>query len=144
MYYKNKNEIILWSLEWQQDNKFGFIINIRVLELCTWVLQYLKIGSNTRVPGKSILDIGHTTPVVSLEWGLTAWNSIAQQLIGWHFWQEINCSTQNLSTARIQLILAQPYFFVICSNGVKQLKNCVDQFLEPLNFEQLIMSLSQS
>jgi hypothetical protein len=42
------------------------------------------------------------------EWGWTARNLIAQQSIGQHFWQEINCSTQNLSTARIQLILAKP------------------------------------
>ncbi len=35
------------------------------------------------------------------EWGSTAWNLIARQSIGGHFWQEINCSTQNLSTARI-------------------------------------------
>ncbi len=42
------------------------------------------------------------------EWGWNAQNLIARQSIGRHFWQEINCSTQNLSTARIQLILAQP------------------------------------
>ncbi len=42
------------------------------------------------------------------EWGWTARNLIALQSIGRHFWQEINCSAQNLSTARIQLILAQP------------------------------------
>jgi hypothetical protein len=36
------------------------------------------------------------------EWGWTAQNLIAQQLFARHFWQEINCSTQNLSTARIQ------------------------------------------
>ncbi len=41
------------------------------------------------------------------EWGWTARNSIARQSIGRYFWQEINCSTQNLSNARIQLILAQ-------------------------------------
>jgi hypothetical protein len=41
------------------------------------------------------------------EWGSTARNLIAQQSIGWHFWQEINCKTQNLSTAQIHLILAQ-------------------------------------
>jgi hypothetical protein len=42
------------------------------------------------------------------EWVSTAQNLIARQSIGQHFWQEINCSTQNLSTARIHLILAQP------------------------------------
>jgi hypothetical protein len=36
-------------------------MKIRVLEPSTRVLEYLKIGSNTRVPGKSILGIGHTT-----------------------------------------------------------------------------------
>ncbi len=41
------------------------------------------------------------------ERGWTARNLIARQSIGRHFWQEINCSTQNLSTDRIQLILAQ-------------------------------------
>ncbi len=41
------------------------------------------------------------------EWGWTAWNSIARQSFARHFWQQINCSTQNWSTARIQLILAQ-------------------------------------
>ena len=41
------------------------------------------------------------------EWGWAARNLIAQQSIGWHFWQEINCKTQNLSTAEIHLILAQ-------------------------------------
>ena len=34
-----------------------------------------------------------------LEWVWTAQNLIARQSIGRHFWQEINCSTQNLSTA---------------------------------------------
>jgi hypothetical protein len=33
------------------------------------------------------------------EWGSTARNLIAQQSFARHFWQEINCSTQNLSTA---------------------------------------------
>ncbi len=33
------------------------------------------------------------------EWVSTAQNLIARQSIGQHFWQEINCSTQNLSTA---------------------------------------------
>jgi hypothetical protein len=42
-----------------------------------------------------------------LEWGWTAQNSIAQQSFARHFWQQINCWTQNVSTARIQLILAQ-------------------------------------
>ncbi len=37
-----------------------------------------------------------------VEWGSTARNLIAQQSIGQHFWQEINCATQNLSTARIK------------------------------------------
>ncbi len=40
------------------------------------------------------------------EWGWTAQNLIARQSFARHFWQEINWSTQNLSTARIQLILA--------------------------------------
>ncbi len=42
-----------------------------------------------------------------IEWGSTARNSIARQSIGQHFWQEINCSTQNLSTAQIELIPAK-------------------------------------
>jgi hypothetical protein len=41
------------------------------------------------------------------EWGWTARNSIARQSFAGHFWQQINCSTRNWSTARIQLILAQ-------------------------------------
>ncbi len=41
------------------------------------------------------------------EWWWTAQNSIARQSFARHFWQQINCSTQNLSTAQIQLILAQ-------------------------------------
>ncbi len=45
--------------------------------------------------------------VIVKEWGWTARNSIARQSFARHFWQEINCSTQNLSTARIQLILAK-------------------------------------
>jgi hypothetical protein len=45
--------------------------------------------------------------VASPEWGWTARNAIARQSFARHFWQEINCSTQNLSTARIQLILAK-------------------------------------
>ncbi len=40
---------------------------------------------------------------VSYEWGWTAQNSIARQSFARHFWQEINCSTQNLSTAQIRL-----------------------------------------
>ncbi len=42
------------------------------------------------------------------EWGWTARNAIARQSVARHFWQQINCSTQILSTARIQLILAKP------------------------------------
>jgi hypothetical protein len=42
------------------------------------------------------------------EWGWTARNAIARQSFARHFWQQINCSTQILSTARIQLILAKP------------------------------------
>jgi mannitol/fructose-specific phosphotransferase system IIA component (Ntr-type) len=42
------------------------------------------------------------------EWGSTAQNLIAQQSTGPHFWQEINCSTRNFSTARITLSQAQP------------------------------------
>ncbi len=41
-------------------------------------------------------------PNYLIEWGSTARNSIARQPFARHFWQEINCSTQNLSTARIQ------------------------------------------
>jgi hypothetical protein len=52
------------------------------------------------------------------QWGWTARNSIAQQSTGQHFWQEINCLTQNLSTARIELSRAQPdssswHFFLV-------------------------------
>ncbi len=54
----------------------------------------------------------------SNEWVSTARNLITWQSIGRHFWQEINCSTQNLSTARIQLILAQPD---LSSSGFEQL-----------------------
>ena len=38
-----------------------------------------------------------------IEWVSTARNLIARQSIGQHFWQEINCSTQNFSTAQIEL-----------------------------------------
>ncbi len=50
---------------------------------------------------KSILSICY-------EWVSTAQNSIARQSIGQHFWQEINSSTQNFSTAWIKLNRAQP------------------------------------
>jgi hypothetical protein len=43
-----------------------------------------------------------------IEWGWTARNAIARQSFARHFWQQINCSTQILTTARIQLILAKP------------------------------------
>ncbi len=43
-----------------------------------------------------------------VEWGWTARNAIARQSFARHFWQQINCLTQILSTARIQLILAKP------------------------------------
>jgi hypothetical protein len=43
-----------------------------------------------------------------IEWVSTARNLIARQSIGQHFWQEINCSTQNFSNARIELSRAQP------------------------------------
>jgi hypothetical protein len=36
-------------------------------------------------------------------WVSTAQNLIARQSIGQHFWQEINCSTQNFPTAQIEL-----------------------------------------
>jgi hypothetical protein len=42
------------------------------------------------------------------EWGWTARIAIARHAIARHFLQENNCSTQILSTARIQLILAKP------------------------------------
>ncbi len=42
------------------------------------------------------------------EWGWTARNAIAWQSFARHFWQQINCSTQILSFAQIQLILAKP------------------------------------
>jgi hypothetical protein len=42
------------------------------------------------------------------EWGRTARIAIARHAIARHFLQENNCSTQILSTARIQLILAKP------------------------------------
>jgi hypothetical protein len=45
---------------------------------------------------------------ILFEWGSTAQNLIARQSIGQHFWQEINCSTQNFSTAQIKLSRAQP------------------------------------
>jgi hypothetical protein len=41
--------------------------------------------------------------VKKIDWGSTARNLIARQSFARHFWQEINCSTQNLSTARIRL-----------------------------------------
>ncbi len=41
------------------------------------------------------------------EWGSTARNLIARQSFAQNFWQEINCSKQNISTARIQWILAK-------------------------------------
>jgi len=43
-----------------------------------------------------------------LEWVSTAQNLIAQQSIGQHFWQEINCWTQKFTTAQIELSQAQP------------------------------------
>ena len=43
-----------------------------------------------------------------VEWGWTARNAIARQSFARHFWQQINCSTQILTTAQIQLILAKP------------------------------------
>ena len=42
------------------------------------------------------------------EWGWTARIAIARHAFARHFWQQINCSTQILSFARIQLILAKP------------------------------------
>ena len=69
---------------------YSFEINFNFLS----VNQYFKINSK-----KSFRQWN--------EWGWTAWNLIARQSFARHFWQEINCSTQNLSTARIQLILAK-------------------------------------
>ena len=45
---------------------------------------------------------------ISFEWGWTARIGIARHAFARHFWQQINCSTQILSFARIQLILAKP------------------------------------
>ncbi len=55
-----------------------------------------------------ILQFNYYFMTYQPEWGWTARNLNARQSIGRHFWQEINCSTQILPTARIQLILAQP------------------------------------
>ncbi len=62
------------------------------------------------------------------ERGWTARNLIARQSFARHFWQQINCSTQNLSTAQIQLILAKP-------DSSKWQKKC--QLLD--NVEQLTL-----
>ncbi len=48
------------------------------------------------------------TEYVFIEWGWTARIAIARHAFARHFWQQINCSTQILSFARIQLILAKP------------------------------------
>ncbi len=89
-------------------------------EKLMWILftnkptfKYYYIYKNTKLtkwnyPWKNF-QIKIDSPVLILqEWGWTARNSIARQSFARHFWQQINCSTQNLSTARIQLILAKP------------------------------------
>ncbi len=50
----------------------------------------------------------HITLIDVKEWGWTARIAIARHAFARHFWQQINCSTQILSFARIQLILAKP------------------------------------
>ena len=58
------------------------------------------IESNWPSP-KSLLTIIY-------EWGWTARIAIARNAFARHFWQQNYCSTQILSFARIQLILAKP------------------------------------
>ncbi len=60
-------------------------------------------------------------------------------LSSWYFLSKSE-TTRNTRTADDIWLLTSFHFFVICSNGVEQLKNCVDQFFEQTNFEQLIMS----
>ncbi len=48
---------------------------------------------------------------ISDEWGWTARNSIARQSFARHFWQQINCSIQNLSTA--QKLSSSWHFFLV-------------------------------
>ncbi len=72
--------------------------------------NYLLYLISKKKMGKHYFSACHNVALkftIQLEWGWTAQNSIARQSFARHFWQEINCSTQNLSTARIQLILAK-------------------------------------
>ncbi len=71
--------------------------------------SFIFWGNKFKFETKSIETKTKTTFSIYLsEWGWTARNSIARQSFARHFWQQINCSTQNISTARIQFILAKP------------------------------------
>ncbi len=84
---------------------YGFVV-------CFWTSELFAIFKFFLYENVLLKDQSHAG---FSEWGWTARNSIARQSFARHFWQEINCSTQNLSTARIQLILAKP------DSSVKQL-----------------------
>jgi len=98
---------------------------------CFLVRQAQTSRANViRVGHKVEIDLQLNLTKKTNEWRWTAQNLIARQSIGRHFWQEINCLTQNLSTALIQLILAKPIQandknIVKCSNPVL---NCCGPF----------------
>jgi hypothetical protein len=78
------------------------------INLSMVIVYFTTIILFTSIIPKSILFWNFIRLPEFQEWGWTAQNSIARQSFARHFWQEINCSTQNLSTAWIQLILSQP------------------------------------
>ena len=99
-YYRNpltKHRMVKGELS-VHDKSQIYRIPLPVKSLIVWSMQsfftYLK---NYLAFASLIFDY-------VCEWGWTARNLIARQSIVRHFWQEINCSSQNLSTARIQLI----------------------------------------
>jgi hypothetical protein len=100
------------DLHWNK-NAFELFINIKIV----YYSIEIKISKQLK---KTLSVLNYCIRLKSsyFEWGSTAQNLIARQSIGRHFWQEINYSTQNLSTARIKLSRAQPdssswHFFLV-------------------------------
>ncbi len=97
------DEPVNWSNEWSNDFLIGIPSKNYVTKL-NILLDVLPIAEFKAASCRIAVTISDTLPT---EWGWTARIAIAQHAIARHFWQEINCSTRNWQTARIQLILAK-------------------------------------
>ncbi len=114
-----------WSHCFVKTGKLTFLLLIRQLiyKKCSLNLKHDNCSKHNCFQIYKMLIIQQRVITIKYERGSTARNLIARQSFARHFWQEINCSTQNLLTARIQFIMSSSWHFF--SSATYKLKKSI-------------------